>query len=112
MQVPVGSAPSAGTGAQVPAVAASAQDRQVPVQAVRQQTPCAQMPLVHSAPSAQVAPSDLRPHEPAVHTAGASQSASAEQLALHTDAPQLNGKHEVEAGVTQVPAPSQVDPGV
>ena len=89
MQVPVGSAPSAGTGAQVPAVAASAQDRQVPVQAVRQQTPCAQMPVAHSVPSLQAPPGDLRPHEPLLHTEGDTQSASDAHVALQTEAPHL-----------------------
>ncbi len=112
MQVCVGSAPPLGTGVQVPAVVGKAHDRQVPVQAVRQQTDCAQKPLPHSVPSAQVAPGDLRPHEPPVHTAGGSQSASAPQLALHAEAPQRNGKHELAAGVTQAPAPSHVEPGV
>jgi hypothetical protein len=112
VQVPVGSVPPPGTGEQVPAVAASAHERQVPVQAVRQQTPCAQNPVVHSCPSAQVAPGGLRPQEPPVHTAGAAQSASAVQVALHTEAPQWKGKHEVEEGVTHLPAPSHVAPGV
>jgi hypothetical protein len=112
-QVFVGSGPPLGTGVQVPAVAERAQERHVPVHAVLQQTPCAQKPLAHSAPSAQVAPGDLRPHEPLpLQTAGASQSASAAQLALQAEAPQRNGKHELAVGVTQAPAPSQVEPGV
>jgi hypothetical protein len=108
----VGSAPPDGTGAQVPAVAGSAHDRHVPAQAVLQHTPCAHTPLPHSAPSAQAAPGDLRPHEPFVHTAGVSQSALAAQVALHAEAPQRNGKHELAAGVTHAPAPSHVDAGV
>jgi hypothetical protein len=112
MHLFVGSAPPAGTGAHVPGVAGSAHDRHVPVQAVRQQTLCAQNPLPHSVPSAHVAPGALSPQEPLVHTAGASQSASAAQLALHAWAPQRKGKHELAAGVTQAPEPSQVEPGV
>ena len=81
----VGSAPPLGTGAQVPAVVVRAHERHVPVQAVRQQTPCAQKPLPHSTPSAHVAPGPLRPQDPALHTAGASQSASAAQLALQAE---------------------------
>jgi hypothetical protein len=111
-QVPVGSAPSAGTGEQVPAVAGTAHERQVPVQAVRQHTPCAQKLVPHSVASAQVAPAGFRPHEPLLQTAGGAQSASAAQVALQTCAPQRNGKHELAVGVTQLPAPSQVDPGV
>jgi hypothetical protein len=112
VQALVGSTPPAATGAQVPALAASAHDRQVPVQAVRQQTPCAQKALAHSLPSAHAAPGDLRPHEPFVHTAGGSQSPSAAQLALQAEAPHRNGKQDVAAGVTHSPAPSHVEPGV
>jgi hypothetical protein len=82
------------------------------VQSVLQQTPCAQKPLAHSVPSAHVAPGDLRPHEPLEHIAGGPQSASAVQLALHAEAPQRKGKHELAAGVTHAPAPSHVEPGV
>jgi hypothetical protein len=110
--VPVGSGSPLATGVQVPAVAVRAHDRQVPVQAVRQQTPCAQKPEAHSAPSAHVAPGDFSPHEPLVHTAGVAQSASAAQVALHTCAPQRKGKQDVAGGVTQRPAPSQLAPGV
>jgi hypothetical protein len=34
------------------------------------------------------------------------------QLALQAEAPQRKGKQDVAAGVTQAPAPSQVEPGV
>jgi len=112
VHVPVGSVPPAGTGVQVPAVAASAHDRHVPAHAVLQQTPCAQKPDAHSAFSAQVAPGDLRPHRPAAQTAGAAQSASTVQVALHAATPHANGKHDVAMGVTQAPAPSHVAPGV
>jgi len=104
--------PPLGKGAQVPAVATSAHDRQVPVQAVRQHTPCEQKPLPHSVPSAQVAPGGLSPHEPFAHTAGGAQSASAAHAARQAAAPHRNGKHEPAAGVTQAPAPSQVEAGV
>jgi hypothetical protein len=112
LHVPVGSAPFRGTGAQVPADVATAHDMHVPVQAVRQQTPCAQKPLAHSLASPHVAPGDLRPHDPALHTDGARQSASEVHVALHADAPHLYGAHEVAAGVTHAPAPSQLEPGV
>ena len=62
-----GSCP-AGTVEQVPPVPVSAHDRQVPVQAVRQQTPCAQNPLLHSGPAPQDAPRGLRPQLEAVQT--------------------------------------------
>jgi hypothetical protein len=108
----VGSVPPLATGAQVPAVAASAHDRQVPVQAVRQHTPCEQKPLPHSVPSAQVAPGALRPQVPFVQTAGGAQSAFAAQAARQAKAAHWNGAHELAAGVTQAPAPSQVEAGV
>ena len=43
---------------------------------------------------------------------GGAQSASAAQVDLHAATPHLKGKHEVGAGVTQTPAPSQDDAGV
>jgi hypothetical protein len=52
---------------------------QVPVQAVRQQTPCAQKPLLHSVPAPQEAPSGLRPQLEAVQTLPAVQSAGVVQ---------------------------------
>jgi hypothetical protein len=109
---PAGSRQPIGTGAQVPGLAAVAQDRHVPVQAVLQQTPCAQMPLVHSPPSPQIAPSGLRPHDPPPQTAGGAQSASAVHVARQAAAPHRNGKQEVAAAVRQVPAPSQLPAGV
>jgi hypothetical protein len=33
-------------------------------------------------------------------------------VALHAAAPHLYGAHEVEAGITHVPAPSQVEAGM
>jgi hypothetical protein len=60
---PVGSAPPAGTGEQMPSVPASAHDLQLAVQLVAQQTPSAQMPLRHSPPVPQVAPRGLSPHD-------------------------------------------------
>jgi hypothetical protein len=63
VQEPVGSALPAGTGEQAPGVPVSAQDLQLAVQLVAQQTPWAQMPLRHSPPVPQMAPRGLRPHE-------------------------------------------------
>jgi hypothetical protein len=44
--------------------------------------------------------------------AGGAHSPSVEQAELQAPAPQLNGKQETAAGVTQAPAPSQTEPGV
>jgi len=85
---------------------------QLPVHSVLQQVPWAQMPLLHSVPSPQIAPSGLRPHDPFVQTPGGAQSASAVQVDLQAATPQRNGKQVVADGVTQVPAPSQLLPGV
>jgi hypothetical protein len=105
--------PPAAIGVQVPAVAGSAHDIHFEAQAVKQQAPCAQMPLPpHSVPELQTAPGGLRPHEPALQEAGGAQSASAVQDDLQTPVPQANGAQEVDIGVTQEPAPSQVDAGV
>jgi len=114
LHCPAGSVPPAATGAQVPAgpAADAAQDMQVPVQVVAQQTPWAQMPLTHSGPLAQAAPFDLSPQEPLLQVANGAQSALVVQVALQALAPQANGKQELDVGVTQVPLPSQVEPGV
>ena len=96
----------------MPALPASAHDTHEPVQAVLQQAPCAQVPLTHSVPSPQMAPSGLRPQDPPLHEPGGAQSASAVQVDLHAAVPHLNGKQELCGGVTHAPAPSQADAGV
>jgi hypothetical protein len=111
-QRPAGSVPPVAMFEQRPRVPESTQERHVPVQASSQQTPCAQNPETHSAPSAQVLPKPLSPHEPFVHTAGAAQSRSPVHAALQTLPPHWKGKHELAAGVTQAPLPSHVEPGV
>ena len=100
------------TATQLPALPEIAQDRQVPVQAVWQQVPCAQMPLLHSLPSPQIAPLGLRPQDPSLQTPGCAQSASAVHDDLQAAAPQRNGKQEVAAAVTHILAPSQLPAGV
>jgi hypothetical protein len=102
----------AGTGEQVPAAPASAQDIQDPLHGVPQQTPWAQMVLLHSVPLEQTAPFGLSPQEPPMQEAGIAQSLSVAQVALQALVPQAKGKQEEEAGIPQVPAPSQVPPGV
>jgi hypothetical protein len=108
----VGSIPLAAIGVQVPALAASAHDMHFEAQAVRQQTPWAQIPLPHSLPLLQTALGGLRPQEPALQEAGGAQSASAVQDDLHTPVPQAKGAQELDIGVPQLPAPSQVEAGV
>jgi hypothetical protein len=87
LQVPVGSGPPAATGVQVPGAVPVAHDMQVPAQAVRQHTPCAQTPVAHSVPSLHEPPGGLSPHEPLLQTEGDTQSASAVQIPLQTEPP-------------------------
>lgn len=87
-QVPLGSAPPVGTAAQTPFVAGSAHEKQTPLHAVLQQTPCAQTPLEHSMACVHTAPFGFVPHEFAVHTFGDQHSAlpphaSAQSVPLH-----------------------------
>ena len=92
---------------QLPALPDSAQDLQLPVQAVPQQTPCAQNPELHSALSPQVPPSGFLPQLFITHVLGAMQSASAVQVVRHWPlSPHLNGAHDCEAAPMQLPAPS------
>ena len=74
-----GSCPTA-TKVQVPALPASAHDRQVPVQLELQQTPCWHRPEAHSTAPAHAAPSGFLVHWPALQMLGAMQSASVEQV--------------------------------
>ena len=65
---PAGSAPPAGTLAQVPSCPGRLQALQVPMQSLLQQRPCAQKLLAQSAPWLHVAPMPRFPHEPPAHT--------------------------------------------
>ncbi len=102
-----GAAP-AGTGEQVPALPESAHDRQVPVQALSQQTPCAQKPDTHDEALVQGAPGGSLPQLPLLHTLGATQSALVVQVILQAAVPHPNGSHMAVVAGRQVPAPSQV----
>ena len=84
-----GSVPPAATAVQVPALPVSAHDMHVDAQVVEQQTPCAQIPVLHSVAVAQAAPVDFRPHDPSRQTAGAAQSAFEMHVALQAAAPQV-----------------------
>jgi hypothetical protein len=79
---PRGSSP-ADTEAQVPIVPGSAHERQVPVQALPQQTPCSHRPEWHSSAAVQVPPSGFFPQLDAMQVCGARQSASVEQTVRH-----------------------------
>jgi len=77
----------AGTVEQVPPVPDSAQDMQLPRQAVWQHTPCSQKLLAHSLAAAQAPPRGFFPQLPVVHTLPVVQSAPVEQLARQLDPP-------------------------
>jgi len=109
---PSGSSP-AGTSTHVPALPLRPQDRQLPVQAVRQQVPCSQKTLPHSAAAVQVAPLGRLPPLPPVPTFGATQSPSVVQVARHVPAvPHLYAPQLPALVVPHVPAPSQARAGV
>ena len=94
-----GSAPTA-TKVQVPAVPASAQERQVPVQLELQQTPCWQRPEAHSTPPVQVVPSGFFVHWPALQMLGAVQSALLAQVVAQVPlGPHAKGAHAIGVAV-------------
>jgi len=106
-----GSAPL-GTLVQVPGVPASAHDRQVPVQAPPQQTPCSQNPELHWAGAVQVAPIGSRPQLVPVQVLGDAQSAVVAQVVLQAALPHANGAQLDDVAVWQMPAPLHVRAGV
>jgi len=93
---------------QVPALPATAHDLHVPVQAVEQQTPWAQMPELQSSAAPQLAPGGSLPQLPDVQNVPGAQSVLAAQVVLHCPVdPHMNGAHDWLAGAAQVPLPSQ-----
>lgn len=63
LHVPVGSTPPAGTGLQEPALPGRLHEKQLPLHAVEQQTPCAHVPDEHCPPELQTAPFGSKPQE-------------------------------------------------
>jgi hypothetical protein len=111
-----GAAP-AGTAEQVPSLPITPHELQVPVQAVEQQMPWAQMPELHSAPEAHALPFGLPlPHVPAgsVHVLGEAQSLVLAHVVLQTllVVSQPYGSQRELVTVLQEPVPSQVRAGV
>jgi hypothetical protein len=105
-----GGAPAA-TFAQVPL---ELQAWQVPVQAVAQQTPCAQKPELHSTAVEQAVPSGFFEQVPPLQTLGATQSVSAMQVVLQMllVVSQLYAPQLLLVAAEQVPVPLQVRGGV
>ena len=108
---PSGSCPL-GTLLHEPTVPAIAHERQVPVQVVAQQTPCAQIPMLHSAFPPQAAPIGLRPQLLPLQVLGDAQSALVVQVVRQAPLPHANGAQPDESTVWQVPVPLHVRAGV
>jgi hypothetical protein len=109
---PVESDLPAAMGVQVPAEPASAHETQGPSQTALQQTPsfAQTRPVLHWLLAVHEPPGPLRPHEPFMHVALGAHVMMSPQLTLQLPAPlQEYGKHDVDVGVEQWPAPSQVD---
>ena len=84
-----GSSPFAGTGWQVPALPATAHDKQLGQLADPQQTPSTQLPLVHSAPATHASPLGFSVQEPDRQNSPAVQSPSAAQTVRQAAGPHL-----------------------
>jgi hypothetical protein len=105
------------TGEQVPSFPATLQLMQSPpglasLQAVLQQTPSVQLPLLHCAPRVQTAPFGLRPQEPFTQVLGGTQSLSRLQLERHAVLLHAKVPQDTSVGVAQLPRPSQAEAGV
>jgi len=111
-QVWAGSGLFTGTLVQVPIVPDSAHDRHALAQAVAQQTPCAQLPDMHSPAAEQNEPGGFKPHELPTHTLPGEQFASRAQAPKHLLPLQAYGTHAMALGATQLPVALQVDSGV
>ena len=116
---PAGSASPDETAAQVPSgdepVSALVHAWQVPLQALVQQTPSAQKPLVHWSVAVQACPFGRFPAQAPLWHSPLPQSASAVQVdGLHAvvDAQTTPPEQAAAAGVEQLPAPLQSPPGV
>jgi hypothetical protein len=107
MQTAAGSSPFAGTGWQVPALPATAHDRQLGQLADPQQTPSTQLPLVHSAPATQASPLGFDVQEPDRQNSPDVQSASAAHTVRQAAGPHLYGAQELVAVWSHAPLPSQ-----
>ena len=111
-QRPAGSGAPVVTFVHVPSVPVRAHDWQAPVQALSQQTPCAQNVEPHSVPTEHEAPLFLRPHELPLQTFGVRQFVVFVH-ALKQDVPlQTYGLQGSESGATHWPVELQVEAGV
>ena len=98
------------SGEHWPSLPGRLHERQLPMHAALQQTPCgAQKPELQSVGDEQGWPSARLPQLPLVHTAGAAQpfAGGVQLVAQAVLLPQVYGAHELEGGDTQLPLPSQ-----
>jgi hypothetical protein len=98
-QMPAGSCVPVATFVHTPSMPAM-QDLHAVLQAVSQQTPCAQLPLRHSLGAEQEAPFSLRPHEFAAQVNGGTHWLFAVQALKQRVPLQMNGLHATESGAT------------
>lgn len=110
-QRPCASGPPFGTVLQIPGRPGTAHDRQIPRHSLAQQTPCSQNPDAQAPPDRHVWPLALGPHEPFMHSAGATQSVFELQPLLQRAeslAPShWKGAQEIGTAGASIPRPSQ-----
>ena len=112
LQRPAGSALPVGTFEQVPSAPVSEHERQAPVHASSQHTPCAQFVDEHSLPAEQDAPRPLRPHELPTQVLGWRQFVSAVQALKHVEPLHAKGLHGSESPATHWPVALHDDGGL
>ena len=91
---------------QVPIVPARLHAWHVPPQALLQQTPSSQKPVLHSAALAHATPPPFFAHVPPMQEKSVAQSAATAQVVAQALGPQMNGVHALTAPATHAPAPS------
>jgi hypothetical protein len=103
-----GSATPAATGEQVPSEVERSHLRQLPVQAVAQQTPSAQKVLAHSLDAEQGCPTAFGPQLPFTQSCPSTQSLLLVHLLMQALFAHANGEQFTTPVGRQVPSPSQV----
>lgn len=111
MQLPAGSGPEA-TAAHWPMLPLMAHDWQAPVQALAQQTPCAQKVDWHSTLLEQKAPIGLRPQELPVQTLPGEQAVLSAQTVKQRVPLQTYGLQARASGAVQLPVALHTEAGV
>jgi hypothetical protein len=84
-------------------------DLQAVLQAVSQQTPCAQFLLLHSTPPEHDAPLSFKPHEFAAQVFGGTHWLLLVQALKQREPLQMNGLQGIGSGATHCPLALQVE---